>query len=463
MTSPTLGALVLAGGKGTRMHSPIPKVLQKILEEPLLYYVYASLSPLFSQNIWTIVGHGEEQVRETFPLECQKAILQQEQLGTGHALATAWNDIKKIGVEYLLVINGDTPQISTATLKAFMQACSEANAGKGLDLGFMTISLPDPASFGRVVRKNERVTAIVEAKDYDEALHGPEPREVNAGIYWLNMRSIDPLLPLLSNNNKSGEYYITDLIGLAVENGLEVEGIPCGTDGRLMGVNSPLELTDAEEAIRHQIIEEWQKQGVFIRQKESVRIGPRVMLAKGADITGPCELYGETSIGAGTVIASHCKICDCHLADNIRIQSFSHLQESRVGDEATVGPFARLRPGAVLAESAHIGNFVEVKKSSIGKGAKVNHLTYIGDAEIGEKANIGAGTITCNYDGTHKHKTTIAKNAFIGSNTALVAPVTIGEGALVGAGSVITKDVPDNHLGIERSTQRCLPLKKGLI
>lgn len=461
MISSTLGALVLAGGKGTRMHSSTPKVLQKILEEPLLFYVYASLRPLFHENIWTIVGHEAEQVRETFPLECQKAILQQEQLGTGHALTTAWQQLQDAGVEYLLVVNGDTPQLSTTTLLAFMKACNEANNGGSLDLGFMTLNLPDPASFGRVVRKNERVTSIVEAKDYNVALHGPEPREVNAGVYWLKMASIDPLLPLLSNNNKSGEYYITDLIGLAVENGLAVEGIPCGTDGRLMGVNSPLELTDAEDAIRDQIIADWQKQGVFIRQKESVRIGPKVALTKGVDLTGPCELYGETCIGTGTCVASHCKIIDCQLGEHVHVLSFSHLQESIVGHEATVGPYARLRPGANLAENAHIGNFVEVKKSTIGKGAKVNHLTYIGDADIGEKVNIGAGTITCNYDGTNKHKTTIAKNAFIGSNTALVAPVTVGEGALVGAGSVITHDVPDGHLGIERSKQRCLPLKKG--
>lgn len=461
MTSATMGALVLAAGKGTRMHSTTPKVLLKILEEPLLYYVYSSLRPVFGNNIWTIVGHGAESVKEAFSYECQKSVIQDKQLGTGHALATGWDEVSQAGMEFLLVVNGDTPQLSTATLKAFIVACTNADNGKGLDLGFMTLTLPNPASFGRVVRKDETVMAIVEAKDYDTALHEPEPREVNAGIYWLRMNAISPLLPRLSNQNKSGEYYITELVSLAVENGLLVEGIPCGTDGRLMGVNSPLELTDAEEAIRKEIICNWQKQGVFLRQKDSIRIGPDVTLAKGVDITGPCELYGKTSVGAGTVIHSHCKILDCTLGENIQVMSFSHLQESSIGNEATIGPFARLRPGANLDENAHIGNFVEVKKSTIGKGAKVNHLTYIGDTLIGEKANIGAGTITCNYDGKQKHQTTIGKNAFIGSNTALVAPVSIGEGALVGAGSVITKDVPDGHLGIERSKQRSLPLKKG--
>lgn len=460
MSSPLMGALILAGGKGTRMHSATPKVLLKILEEPLLYYVYKSLRPIFNDAIWTIVGHGADHVREAFPAECQKAIVQTEQLGTGHALTTGWSDIQAAGIEYLLVVNGDTPQISTETLQSFIHTCTSGNANKGFDLAFMTLSLPDPASFGRVVRQGDTLKAIVEAKDYDTTLYGPEPHEVNAGIYWLKITSVDSLLPQLSNKNKSGEYYITDLIALAVEKGLSVEGVPCGTDARLMGVNSPQELTAAEETIRQQIINHWQEQGVFIRQDNSVRVGPRVTLAKGVDITGPCEMYGETSIETGTAIASHCKIIDCQLGQNITVQSFSHLQESAIGNAVTIGPYARLRPGATLEDNAHIGNFVEVKKSTIGKGAKVNHLTYIGDTTIGEKTNIGAGTITCNYDGKNKHRTTIGKNVFIGSNASLVAPVTIGDGALVGAGSVITKDVAEAHLGIERNKQRSLPLKK---
>ena len=454
------GALVLAGGKGTRMYSDSPKVLLRVLEEPVLYYVYESLGPAFGSAVWTIIGHGAEAVRQAFPEKTGKMILQEQQLGTGHALSVAWPYLVEAGLTHVLVVNGDTPQIPGDTLEQFCASC----AGKGgkipADLAFMTLELDNPGSFGRVVRDRGRVQAIVEAKDFLPELHGQEPNEVNAGIYWLSVAAIGPLLSLLRDNNKSRELYITDLVGHAVEKGLTVRGVVCGHDARLNGVNTPQELVAAEESIRADIVARHQAAGVFVRAPDSVRIGPKVQIGRGAALTGPCELYGATSLGAGARVDSHCKIENSSIATGVHIKSFSFLDSAEVGAGAIVGPYARLRPGAVLEESVHVGNFVEVKKSLLRKGAKVNHLTYIGDAEVGEASNVGAGTITCNYDGVNKYRTVIGKGAFIGSNTSLVAPVEIGENALVGAGSVITKSIPDGQMGIARGRQMVLPRKK---
>lgn len=457
MTPDSIGALVLAGGKGTRMYSKTPKVMIKILEEPMLYYVYNSLKPIFNKNIWTIVGHEAETVKEFFPEESKRSVLQEEQLGTGHALRVAWKDILEAKLDYLLVINGDTPQVRSEDLQVFIDKCTKAGE---VDLAFMTLELDDPKSFGRVVRKNGDIRAIVEAKDYSEELYGPDPREVNAGVYWLKVECIDKLLPQLDNKNKSGEYYITDLVALAVANSQKVLGVSSGEDLSLMGINTPQELVAGEEKIRQDILKIWQNEGVFIRQADSVRIGPRVVLEKGVDITGPCEIYGKSKLAMGTVIKSHTKILDAEIDENVLVRSFSHIEGSTLGAGSSVGPYARIRPGTLLHEKVHVGNFVEIKKSDLKKGAKVSHLSYIGDSEIGDNTNVGAGTITCNYDGKNKHKTIIGKEVFIGSNSSLVAPVTIGDGALVGAGSVITSSVPEGQLALGRQRQINLPRHK---
>ncbi len=452
---PRTGAVILAAGKGTRMYSDTPKVLQRILEEPMLRYVYDAVTPV-AETVWTVIGHRADMVTSAFPERAASCILQEQQLGTGHALQTAWPALKAAGMEFALVVNGDTPLVPESTLRAFTRAALDSRA----DLAFITLTLDDPAAFGRVVRKNGQVSAVVEAKDYDPALHGPEPKEINAGIYLLRMRTIEPLLPRLSSANKSGEFYITDLIGLAVAEGLAVTGHNLGNDQNLLGINNPAELVRSEELIRARIVDDFLQNGVIIRSPHGVRIGPDVRIEKGTEITGPCELYGTTRIERGTRIASHCRIASSTLEEGTTMHSFCHVQEAVIGPRCIVGPYARLRPGAVLEEAAHIGNFVEMKKARLGKGAKANHLTYLGDAEIGAGANIGAGTITCNYDGVNKFRTTIGASAFIGSNTALVAPVTVGAGALIGAGSVITKDVPDDHLGVTRPPQRNLPRNK---
>jgi bifunctional UDP-N-acetylglucosamine pyrophosphorylase / glucosamine-1-phosphate N-acetyltransferase len=453
---PAHAALVLAAGKGTRMYSDKPKVLMELLGEPMLRYVFQALTPVFEDAVWTVTGHGVDQVRQAFsarPELLDKFILQESQLGTGHALQTAWPALKTAGVERLVVVNGDTPLMPTERLQEFMEQ------SKNADLAFMTLRLVDPGSFGRVARKDGKVRAIAEAKDFVPDRDGEATGEINAGIYILNMTTIEPLLGLLTNTNKSGEFYITDLVALAVEKGLCVKGVECGDDPHLLGVNSPVELIQAENLLREKITSGWLKKGVLIHSPESVRIGPDVELAPGTELFGPCELYGETRTTAPSQILSHTWIMNSLLEEGCSIRPFSHLEDAQVGPGCIVGPFARLRPGALLEENARVGNFVEMKKAVLRAGAKASHLTYLGDAEVGPKANIGAGTITCNYDGKKKHTTTIGKGAFIGSNTALVAPVTVGDGAVVGAGSVITRDVPPNTLAVGRGKQKNLPRK----
>lgn len=443
-------ALVLAGGKGTRMHSDSPKVLKTLMGESMLYYVYKALKPSLGDDIFTIVGFEAGQVEKAFPEMQDRFVLQAEQLGTGHALQMGWDRIKAAGVEYCLVINGDTPLIQEHVVTDFLEAVKK----DGADLSFMSITPDEPASFGRVTRdKDGQVTAIVEAKDYDEAVHGPVSGEVNAGIYCLKISAVDSLLSKLDNNNKSGEYYITDLVDLAVECGMNVTAVNAGNSIDLMGINSPFELAQAETALRLRTAEKLLKSGVTLHSWESVVVGPGVEIEPGAEITGPCEIYGSSKIKRGAVIQSHVRIIDSVVESGALIKAYSHLEEAQVGPECMVGPYGRLRPGAILEEGSKIGNFVEMKKAVLGKGAKASHLTYLGDSEIGAGTNIGAGTITCNYDGVNKHKTVIGEGAFIGSNTALVAPVTIGKGALIGAGSTITKNVKDGDLGVARGKQ----------
>ena len=338
----------------------------------------------------------------------------------------------------------------------FVARCAE----KDCDLGFLTLTPADPAAFGRVVRKDGAVRAVVEAKDFNPAQHGAESREINGGIYYLRLRSVFPLLDLLTDDNKAGELYITDLVGLAVERNLIVEGVNFGDEADLLGINSPWELAAGEERLRARLVEAHLKRGVIIHNPGAVRIGPLAEIAPGAEITGPCEIYGASRIAAGVSIASHCRLENTEVAEGTKVHSFCHTEDARIGALCNVGPYARLRPGTVMEEKSRAGNFVEVKKSRLGPGAKVNHLTYIGDADIGPKVNVGAGTITCNYDGINKYQTRIQEGAFIGSNTALVAPVVVGKNALVGAGSVITADVPDDHLALARGRQINMARKK---
>jgi len=448
--------LVLAAGKGTRMQSDRPKVLQTLVGEPMLWYLFKALEAMPRQDVLTVIGHGADQVRAAF-LDYGGAWVEQvEQLGTGHALQMAWDAVTAGGADACLVVNGDTPLIPGEALVVLDNACRD----QGADLAFLSVRLADPGAFGRVVRADDgSVAAIVEAKDYDEAVHGPVTGEINAGIYWLRLETVGPLLDKLSDDNAGGEFYITDLVGLAVAAGLRVVA-ETRDEAHLLGINSPAELAWAEEMVRANINAAWMERGVIMHRPSLVSVGPRVRLSPGVELTGPCEIYGEAVVEAGAVLESGLWMRDSAVRQGAHVKPFCHIEGADVGPDCVVGPFARLRPGAVMEDGSRVGNFVEMKKARLGPGAKASHLTYLGDAEVGAGSNIGAGTITCNYDGKNKHPTVLGKNVFVGSNTALVAPVTVGEGALIGAGSVITKDVEPHMLAVSRAPQRQIRRRK---
>lgn len=445
-------AVILAAGKGTRMPSPGPKVLRTLLGEPMLGYVLDAVSPLCS-SILIVAGHMPEKIAAAFSGE--NIILQSRQLGTGHALLTALPQVEKLHAGRILVVNGDAPLLSEDILAAFIEKSRRA------ELSFATLNLADPAAYGRVVRHNGQATAIVEAKDYDIAIHGPVSGEVNAGLYLVKTDLAARLLPLLQNNNKSGEYYLTDLIALAASQDVQALAVECGGETGLMGVNTPRELALAEEILRKGIVDKFLNNGVIIHGPDGLRAGPYVKIEPGVEIFTPCEIYGHSRIAFGAVIESHCVIRNSEIGEGARLKSFCWLEQATLAKSAQAGPFARLRPGARLEEGAGVGNFVEIKNAIIGPGTKAGHLSYLGDARIGAKVNIGAGTITCNYDGVKKHETVIGDGAFIGSNTALVAPVAVGANALVGAGSTITKEVPPDDLAVARARQVNLPRRKS--
>ena len=451
-------AVILAAGKGTRMHSQRPKVLQTVLGEPMVRYVVRALEEDFGEEIYLVTGHGAGEVRASVGRFCPSArfVVQEEQLGTGHALSCALPALKEANVERMLVINGDIPLVTRETIRDFLGRAA------GFDVAFATIALANPGSYGRVVRRDGKLVGIVEAKDYDLERWGAPSGEVNAGLYLVSLEACERLLPRIGNANKSGEYYITDLVGLALGEGYRVQGIVCGTNEALLGVNSPLELEQAERALQGSVNESLLARGVLLHAVDSIRISPLVDVAPGCDITGPCEMTGTTRVAADARVQSHCVLKDSIVESFAEVRSFSHLEGAHVRAGALVGPYARLRPGAVVGPKAHVGNFVELKKTVLGEGAKANHLTYLGDTEVGARTNIGAGTITCNYDGKNKHKTVIGEDAFIGSNTAMVAPVRVGARALVGAGSVVTRDVPDGELAVARARQKNLgPRRDG--
>lgn len=451
-----LGYILLAAGKGTRMHSDSPKVLQTVLGKPLLGYVFDALRHVPPRQVWTVVGFRADEVRATFSARDVRYVLQEEQLGTGHAVALAWPEVVLSGLTHVCVLNGDTPYVPVEEVERLAALCGEVGAA----MGMLTLELENPFGYGRVVRSPEgAVLRVVEEKDFDVEKHGSEIHEVNSGVYIFDVARCTELLSRMDRDNAQGEFYLTQMISLCAESGQAIVGVPFGSSELLRGINSPAELIEFEEALRSRIVDGLIQSGVIVRQGNSVVIGPDVEIAPGVEIVGPCEIYGRTSIGRGARISSHCLIRDAVLG-SCQVKSFSHIEGARVGDGANIGPFARLRPGSDIGCKARVGNFVEVKNAILREGAKAGHLSYLGDSDIGSGVNIGAGTITCNYDGVRKHRTEIRDNAFIGSNTALVAPVVVGEGALVGAGSVVTKDVPDRALCVARARQTNIERKK---
>ncbi|SNS19859.1 bifunctional UDP-N-acetylglucosamine pyrophosphorylase / Glucosamine-1-phosphate N-acetyltransferase [Humidesulfovibrio mexicanus] len=448
MPNPNTVAVILAAGKGTRMHSDRPKALQTLLGDTMLAHV-ARTAASVAAHVLTVVGHGHELVRATHPDLAQGFVLQEEQKGTGHALQCAWDAVRQSGAAHCLVLNADAPLLCPQDLDDLLGFVRE-----GADIAFLTTVLPDAGSFGRVLRGADgRVTGIVEAKDFDPARHGTDTGEVNTGVFCLSVAAVEAALFSLTSANRAGEYYITDLVANGLAAGLAVRAHRRDNALDLLGVNSPLELAQAEERLRGRIVSRLLKSGVILHHPDSIVVGPQAQVEPGAELIGPCRVLGASRIASGARVGAFSQLTDSVLEAGSTVREHSHLEQARLAPGSDCGPFARLRPGAELCERAHVGNFVEMKKAVLGSGAKAGHLSYLGDAEVGAGANIGAGTITCNYDGARKHKTDIGAGAFIGSNTALVAPVRVGENALVGAGSVITKDVPDRALGVARSKQ----------
>lgn len=435
--------IILAAGKGTRMRSNLPKVLQPLAGRPLLGHVINTAKKLQADHIITIYGHGGTLVQNAFAHEQVQWVEQAEQLGTGHAVKVTLPVLPREGVS--LILSGDVPCITEQTLQKLLDVSRETQ------IGLVTLTLADATGYGRIVRENGKIQAIVEHKDASEAQR--QIQEINTGIYCVSNAKLHEWLPKLSNNNAQGEYYLTDIVAMAIADGLEVASVEPELAFEVEGVNDRVQLAALEREFQNFQAKQLMQQGVHLIDptrfdlRGNLNAGKDVRIDINVIIEGDCELGDGVEIGAG------CILKNTKIAAGTKVQPYSVFDQAIVGEDAQIGPFSRLRPGAILANEVHIGNFVEVKNSQIGLGSKANHLTYLGDAEVGAGSNIGAGTITCNYDGAHKFKTIIGDHVFIGSNSSLVAPVTIANGATVGAGSTITRDVAEQCLAVERSKQ----------
>lgn len=440
----SLAVVILAAGKGTRMKSDLPKVLHPIAGRPMVQHVVDAAGALSPANTVIVYGHGGERVREAVSGQRLQWAEQAEQLGTGHAVAQA---LPCLNEDVVLVLYGDVPLIQPDTLRRFVERVNDHS------LALMTLELDDPSGYGRVVRNDEGwVTRIVEQKDAS----AEEKRigEINTGILACTRRFLNDSLPRLSNSNAQGEYYLTDLIAMAVDAGMEIAVDQPDNAWEVDGVNDRVQLARLERVYQGVRAEALMRAGVTVLDPARLDIRGEVEVASDVTLDVNVILEGRVSIGPGARIGAHCVIRDAVVGAGAVVEPHSVIEGATVGDRCLVGPFARLRPGTELAAGAKIGNFVETKKSFIGEGSKVNHLTYIGDTRIGKGVNVGAGTITCNYDGANKFQTVLKDGVFVGSNSSLVAPVTVGENATVGAGSVITKDVPANGLAVARGKQR---------
>lgn len=452
-----LGVVVLAAGKGTRMRSQLPKVLHPLAGRPLLAHVLNTAHDLDAEQICVVYGHGGEQVPNALSPHFDCAWVEQaKRLGTGHAVMQAMPSM--VEVDRVLVLYGDVPLITSITLRNLIEAA------RSTSLGILTMRLPNPAGYGRIVRdSNHRVQRIVEQKDASEAELAID--EINTGFLVAERASLDDWLARIGNDNAQGEYYLTDVIGLATEDGVNVASAEPNNIEEVSGINNRVQLAALERFHQRDLAEQLMYAGVTMIDPD--RIDIRGSLAAAGDVTIDvnCVFEGTVVLGEGVSIGPNCLLKDCTIGAGTQVFANCVIESARVGANALVGPFARLRPDAELADQVHVGNFVEIKKSTVGLASKVNHLTYVGDSEIGSGVNLGAGTITCNYDGANKHKTIIGDRAFIGSNTALVAPVEVGEGATIGAGSVITKPAVANELTLARAKQMTLtgwkrPVKK---
>lgn len=446
-----IDVVIMAAGKGTRMKSRLPKVLQRLAGMPLVQHVLGTAAQLNARSAVVITGHGADQVEpvvlapgQALAVQC---VRQEPQLGTGHAVQQAVPALADDGV--VVVLSGDVPLTQTDTLQALIAQCG------GQQLALLTIDMADPTGYGRIVRQGEAVQAIVEHKDATEAQR--QIQEVYSGIMAVPARLLKGWLGRIDNQNVQGEYYLTDVVKLAVADGVPVVAHKINDPVQVAGVNSPVQLAELERAHQLRQAHRLMEQGVRLKDPARFDLRGQLVCAQDVEIDVNCVFEGRVSLGEGVKIGANCVIANCTIAAGAVIHPFTHIDGEKlgvsVGEGALIGPFARLRPGAQLGAEVHIGNFVEVKNSTLAQGAKANHLAYLGDATVGERVNYGAGSITANYDGANKHRTVIEADVHIGSNCVLVAPVTIGAGGTVGGGSTITKSTEPGSLSVARGKQ----------
>ncbi|MFZ6654543.1 bifunctional UDP-N-acetylglucosamine diphosphorylase/glucosamine-1-phosphate N-acetyltransferase GlmU [Undibacterium sp. TJN19] len=438
-----MNVVILAAGMGKRMQSSLPKVLHALAGKPLLLHVIDTARQLHATTISVIYGHGGEQVPTAVAAEDLRFALQQPQLGTGHAVAQAI-PVLDDGVP-TLILYGDVPMTTVSSLKRLIAA------GGNDKLAILTAEMPDPTGLGRIVRENDKITRIVEQKDASEAER--KITEINTGIMLAPTAQLKRWLGQLSNHNAQGEYYLTDIVAQAVAEGVPVTSAQPDAIWETLGVNSKVQLADLERTYQRNIAQQLLEQGVGLYDPARIDVRGSLQCGRDVSIDVGCVFIGHVRLDDGVSIGPNCVITNAHIGAGSTIKAFCHIEDAIVGAQGQIGPYARLRPGAELAEDVHIGNFVEVKNSQIAAHSKANHLAYIGDATIGSRVNIGAGTITCNYDGVNKSRTIIEDDAFIGSDSQLVAPVRVGKGATLGAGTTLTKDAPAGKLTVSRARQ----------
>ena len=437
--------VILAAGKGTRMRSSLPKVLHKLSGRSMLGHVVAAVESLGKAKKIIVTGHGAEQVEQQFKSPETIFIQQKEQLGTGHAVHMAVPELCSDAV--VIVLYGDVPLIRPATIQKILAVVTEST------MGLLTINLDQPTGYGRIVRNTKGdITEIIEQKD--ASVEQLKITEVNTGVLALQSSQLSDWLPKITNNNAQGEYYLTDLVVIAREAGVEIISVNPESATEVEGVNNRVQLSQLERAHQRQLAEVLMESGTSLA--DPARFDQRGELSAGTDnfIDINCVFNGSVTIGSNVSIGANCQISDSTIGDGVSILPNTIIESSVVGDRAVVGPFARLRPGTKMESDTKVGNFVETKKTLVGKGSKINHLSYVGDAQLGENVNIGAGTITCNYDGVSKHKTDLGDGVFVGSNSTLVAPIKVDKGGFIAAGSTVTTEVPSDSLAVGRAKQR---------
>lgn len=455
-----LNIVVLAAGLGKRMHSDLPKVLHPLAGKTMLAHVIGTARRLDPDRIVVVVGHGAERVRAAFADQPDlQFVLQSPQQGTGHAVQQAVRLLLggDSDADTTLVLYGDVPLVQPETLKRLLDARAGAMA-------LLTESLADPAGYGRIVRDTKGgVSRIVEQKD--ASAQELAINEINTGILAAPTGRLKDWLAQIDNRNAQGEYYLTDVVGLAVRDGVAVHSAQSAASWETLGVNSRVQQAQLERIWQGEQARRLLEQGVTLADPQRFDLRGSLTCGRDVFIDVGCIFEGRVELADGVHIGPHCVIKDAALGTGTQVEAFSHIQQAVVADQARIGPYARLRPGADIGSHAHVGNFVEIKKSRLGEGSKANHLTYIGDAQVGARVNIGAGTITCNYDGVNKFETVIEDDAFIGSDTQLVAPVRVGQGATLGAGTTLVKDAPAHQLTLSREPQKTIqgwvrPVKK---